>query len=241
MFLHIQPEWQEILKHNRLDNYQALLGFTNDSCMSSHTRGATWRHTLSNGQTIFIKQDYFTKIAVACRYLLRGKKPLCNTAKERHALALAAQHGFVVPEIIAWGEERRFGLPHTGVMIMLPVAGVPIDHFAANPENHDQAQEAIAQAERTLARLQDCRLDWKTDCKPEHFFVRPDGSIALIDLERLRLRKKPLPKDYRNMQLRRFRSLLPKPFNHGLPRIVSRRRLRRAKMASNNQGALASN
>jgi hypothetical protein len=212
MFLHIQPEWQVVLKQNRLDNYQALLSFTNDCCMSSHTRGATWRHTLSDGRTIFIKQDYFTKIAVACRYLLRGKKPLCNMEKERRAFALAAQHGFAVPEVIAWGEQRRLGLPHTGVMIMLPVDGIPVDRFAADPKNKDQAHAAIAKAEHTLARLQDCRLDWKTDCKPEHFFIRPDGSIALIDLERLRQRKRPLTQDYRDRQLRRFRSLLPETF-----------------------------
>lgn len=213
MYLQIQHEWQRTLNDYNLDSFNALLRFTGGACVSRHLRGATWRHTLSDGQTIFIKQDYYTKLHDTFCYLLRGKRPLCNTEKERRAFALAAQHGFAVPKVIAWGEQRRIGLPHTGVLVMLPVGGIAIDRFAADPKNHDQAHDAIAKAEQTLVRLQDCGLDWKTDCKPEHFFVRPDGSIALIDLERLRQRSKPLTTEYRAKQLRRFRSLLPKPFS----------------------------
>ena len=180
--------------------------------MSSHTRGATWRLTLSGGQVIFIKQDYYTKLQPIMRSLMRLRKPLCNTVKERRAFDLAARHGFIVPEVIAWGESRRFGLPDTGVMVMLPLDGVPVDRFAAEPGNREQAPAMIAKAENTLSRLQACRLDWKADCKPEHFFVLPDGAIGLIDLERLTKRSKPLDSDYCQMQLERFRSLLPEPF-----------------------------
>lgn len=212
MYLHIKPEWRDTLQTNNLNTMAMLLQYYGGTCLSSHTRSATWRHTLHDGRDVFVKRDFFTKISIVLRYLLRGKKPICNADKERRAFALAAEHGFTVPEVIAWGEKRRLGLPHAGVMIMLPVDGIPVDRFAADPNNKDQAHAAIAKAEQTLSRLQDCRLDWKTDCKPEHFFVRPDGSIALIDLERLRLRKKPLTQAYRAMQLRRFRSLLPEPF-----------------------------
>lgn len=212
MYLHIKPEWRDTLQTNNLDTMAMLLQYYGGTCVSSHTRGATWRHTLHDGRVVFVKRDFFTKILIVSRYILRARKPVCNTEKERLAFALAEKHGFAVPEVIAWGEKRRLGLPNAGVMIMLPVDGVPLDQFAADPKNHDKARDAIAKAEQTLARLQDCRLDWKTDCKPEHFFIRPDGSIALIDLERLRLRNRPLTKDYRAMQLRRFRSLLPEPF-----------------------------
>ena len=212
MRLHIRPEWQTILKENNLDSYPALLNFRGAACMSSHTRGATWRLVLSDGQVIFIKQDYYTKYQPIIRYLMRGRKPLCNTVKERQAFALAARHGFVVPEVVVWGEHRRFGLPHTGVMVMLPLDGVPVDRFAADPNNQAQAPEVIARAEDTLAQLQACRLDWKIDCKPEHFFLLKDGSIGLIDLERLTQRSKPLASDYCRMQRERFRSLLPEPY-----------------------------
>ncbi len=209
---HIKPEWQNILAANKLDSYSALLNYRGQACTSSHTRGATWRVTLSGGQVIFIKQDYYTKLQPIIRSLVRLRKPLCNTVKERLALDLAARHGFVVPEVIAWGESRRLGLPNTGVMVMLPMDGVPVDQFAANPDNREQAPAVIAKAEKTLARLQECRLDWKVDCKPEHFFVLRNGTIGLIDLERLTQRSKPLGSDYCQMQLERFRSLLPEPF-----------------------------
>ncbi|NLG14733.1 MAG: hypothetical protein GX561_11120 [Lentisphaerae bacterium] len=214
MRFHIEPKWQDALAANNLDSYSALLNYRGENCMSSHTRGATWRLTLSCGQDIFIKQDYYTKLQPIIRSLVRLSKPLCNTEKERRAFALAAEHGFIVPEVIAWGESRRFGLPNTGVMAMLPMEGVPVDRFVVETDNREKARAVIKQAEELLMRLQVCRLDWNVDCKPEHFFVLPDGTIGLIDLERLAKRSKPLDKDYCEMQLQRFRSLLPKPFGN---------------------------
>ena len=155
---------------NKLDSYSALLNYRGEECMSSHTRGATWRFTLSDGQVIFIKQDYYTKLQPIMRSLVRLRKPLCNTEKERRAFELAARHGFIVPKVIAWGESRRLGLPNTGVMVMLPMDGVSVDQFAAEPDNREQAPAIIAKAEKTLLRLQECRLDWKVDCKPRAFF-----------------------------------------------------------------------
>jgi hypothetical protein len=99
-------------------------------------------------------------------------------------------------------------------MAMLPMEGVPVDRFVVETDNREKARAVIKQAEELLMRLQVCRLDWNVDCKPEHFFVLPDGTIGLIDLERLAKRSKPLDKDYCEMQLQRFRSLLPKPFGN---------------------------
>ncbi|MDD4099010.1 MAG: phosphotransferase [Lentisphaeria bacterium] len=212
MYLHIEPKWQAVFKERGLDSYRALLNFRNDACASSHGRGATWRLELTAQQVVFIKQDYYTKFLVNLRNLVRGRRPLCNTAKERRALALAARHGFRVPEVIAWGEEPRYGLPNTGVMVMLPLPGMPVDQFVADPKNQARAEEVISKAEDTLAALQSCRLDWKTDCKPEHFFILDDGTIGVIDLERLRLRDKPLAEKHCQMQRQRFRSLLPEPY-----------------------------
>ncbi|HOG49787.1 MAG TPA: hypothetical protein PKY10_04300 [Lentisphaeria bacterium] len=95
MRLHIEPEWQNILAANKLDSYSALLNYRGEASMSSHTRGATWRLTLSGGQVIFIKQDYYTKLQPIMRSLMRLRKPLCNTVKERRAFDLAARHGFI--------------------------------------------------------------------------------------------------------------------------------------------------
>ncbi len=208
-FLTIEPEWEKALSQADLADLDKLLAFAGGDCLSYHLRGKTSRFTLPGGQVVFIKQDHFTKWKTTMRNLLRLRKPEPNTEKERRCLALAASFGITVPKVIAWGQRRRFGLPNQGVMVMLTIDGVALPDFLQKEKDADKRQEAIAQAEQTLKFMQENALDWKTDCKPEHFFVLTNGGIGLIDLERLRLRKKPLSAQTRKQQLARFRSLLP--------------------------------
>ena len=92
---------------------------------------------------------------------------------------------------------------------MLPMDGIPLPEFLKQEKDLEKRRQAIAKAEQTLHFLQENALDWLRDCKPEHFFVLRDGSIGLIDLERLKQRKSPLSAKIRKMQFDRFRSLLP--------------------------------
>lgn len=208
-YLTILPDWKEALAQAGLTDLDALLAFSGGQCLSLHLRGKTSRTTLPGGQTVFIKQDHFTKWKKTVRYLLGFQKPQPNTEIERRRLSLAASFGITVPEVIAWGQRRRFGLPHQAVMVMLPLDGIPLPEFLKREKDLAKCKSAIAQAEQTLHFLQESALDWLKDCKPEHFFVLQNGKIGLIDLERLRQRKKPLSAKIRKMQFDRFRSLLP--------------------------------
>lgn len=208
-YLTIQANWKDALAQVGLADLDKLLEFADGECLSLHLRGKTSRFSLRGGQTVFIKQDHFTKWKTTVRSLLRFQKPQPNTEKERLRLALAASYGIKVPEVIAWGQRRRFGLPFQGVMVMLPMDGIPLPEFLKQEKDLEKRRQAIAKAEQTLHFLQENALDWLRDCKPEHFFVLRDGSIGLIDLERLHQRKKPLSAKIRKNQFDRFRSLLP--------------------------------
>ena len=207
----IEPQWQELLQENGLADFESLVHFSNDQCLSHHSRGQTYKHVLKNGQVVFIKQDNYTKWQIILRSLLRGKKPQPNTEKERQCYLLAERHGFRVVQVIAYGQERRLGFPRRAVIVTIPVEGMPLDKFCKSCPDSARRQQAIENAEAVLKRLQDCGLDWTKDCKPEHFFVKEDDlSISLIDLERLRDRGRPLSEERRQMQFKRFHSLLPK-------------------------------
>lgn len=207
--LTILAEWQEVLAQADLADLHKLLSFSAGDCLSRHLRGKTSRFQLPNGQSIFIKQDHFTKWKTTTRSLLRFKKPQTNTEKERGRLELVASHDIPVPKIIAWGQRRRWGLPHQGVFVMLPMDGVPLDDYLKQEKDPAKRRKALEKAEQTLQHLQEHKLDWGKDCKPEHFFVLRNGKIGLIDLERLEQRKKPLSAETRKKQFDRFRSLLP--------------------------------
>ncbi|NLZ60791.1 MAG: hypothetical protein GX901_09035 [Lentisphaerae bacterium] len=209
-YLSILPSWREALAEAGLDQLDALLSFAGGDCLSRHLRGKTSRVQLPSGAVVFIKQDHHTKWKTIGRYVLRLQKPQPNTEKERVRLLMASELGIVVPEIVAWGQRRRLGLPYQGVLVMLPIKGLDIPTYLRRETDAGKRQAAIQRAEDTLALLQKNQLDWCTDCKPEHFFVlENNGEIGLIDLERLHRRRLPLSQKHKDMQLQRFRSLLP--------------------------------
>ncbi|NLZ63327.1 MAG: hypothetical protein GX902_05915 [Lentisphaerae bacterium] len=210
-FLTILPEWQPRLAQAGLADLTTLLAFSGGDCLSRHPRGKTSRLQLPDGQTIFIKQDHYTKFDPILRQLYKGQwPPQPNTERERQAMKLLQSCGITVPKIIAWGQRRRFGLPHQGVLVMLPLPGKALDKYLPEEPDAEKRAAAIAAAEQTLRFLQDNQLDWNKDCKPEHFFLLEDGSIGLLDVERLRRRRSPLSTRHREFQMQRFRSLLPK-------------------------------
>jgi len=155
----------------------------------------------------FIKRDHFTFLKEILKDLMRFNAPAQKTVKERRAFDAARQAGFIVPEVIAYGCTSRFGLPHQAAMVMLELPGTNLDAYVK--EGHADCLEKIAKAEETLGRLQAKGFDWP-DHKPEHFIVQPNGEIALIDLERMKLAKAPLPLGKAESQLKHFRSMLPK-------------------------------
>ena len=202
----VKPEWAERLKASALDSLESLMSFKEGDCVSIHKRGATFRTRLADGTVVYIKRDHFTFLKEILKDVLRFRSPAQKTVKERRAFEAAKAAGFMVPEVIAYGCSSRFGLPHQAAMVMLELPGTNLDAYVK--EGHDDCQEMIAKAEKTLASLQANGFDWP-DHKPEHFIVQPDGGIALIDLERMNQGKAPLSPAKSELQLRRFRSLLP--------------------------------
>jgi len=209
-FLTVLPEWQPVLAQAGLADLSSLLSFADGECLSRHLRGKTSRWQLPGGQTIFIKQDFYSKFASIMQQLYMGSCPQPNTERERRALALVASYGITVPTVIAWGQRRRLGFPYQGVMVMLPLPGKSLLEYLPVEQDAQKRAAVIATAEKTLSFLQDNQLDWNKDCKPEHFFLLENGQIGLLDVERLRRRSRPLSAALRAFQLQRFRSLLPK-------------------------------
>ncbi len=216
MELIIDPSWKAQLQEAHLDTVEAVLAFENDHCLSSHNRAAIWKGTLPNGQVFFLKKDFYTSPAPILRRLLRFHLPETNTERETRLLQNAKRLGFRVPEIIAHTQHCKWWLPDKGAMIELAVKGRPIDDIVKDPTVSEEAkQDALAKARATLDKIQDAQLDWRKDCKPEHFFLCDDGEIALIDGERLYPSRKPLTAEYRAWQHQRFDSFLPEQYRRG--------------------------
>ena len=205
----ISEEWRGALTASGLGDLQSCLAFDGGKVLSSHLRGDTRKVTLSDGRIVFLKRDFFTFKKEIAKDLLRFHKPQPKTEKERLAFAMTRDAGFTAPQVIAWGQTRRCGFPNTACLIMLPLDGIDLDKYLKAETDEEKRKSFIVKAEETLAALQEKGFDWP-DHKPEHFFVMSDGSIGLIDLERLRYVGHPLAEAKCAAQLARFRSLLPK-------------------------------
>ena len=204
----VEEEWNDLLERAGIHNFTDALTFSQGKLLSNKSHSRTWLYQ-SNNIRFFVKQDTSTRIRATLRSLIRFKRPVAATQKERIKMAHLESLGFNMAQIIAYGSENRFGLPHTGVIITLPVLGRSIaDIWKDKTISEARRLEVKAIGLKTLQSLQNHGCDWKADCKPEHIFVTDDNEVSLIDVERMRFLHNPLSEAQCEKQCERFLKLL---------------------------------
>ena len=202
---HIEKGWEHKVQELGLDSLEKMLAFRNDGCTSLHRRGATYKIPLpgEENEHLFLKCDYFTYKKEIIKDFFSGRKPAQNSVKERIAFDYARNAGFIVPEVIAWGQMTKWGLPSKAAMLMREIHGTNLEDLLRTGKEKD----FVSQAEGLLRKMFGCGFDWP-DYKPEHFIVTPDERVALIDLERMRFVGNPLSEEQVSSHLERFRMLV---------------------------------
>lgn len=201
--------WTSLLEATGLGSLVALLMHTDGVCLSMHSRGSTFRCTLSDGQTVYVKRDHYTMLKDVLSQLCRGERPRAKSSREAMVVDRLRSAGFIVPEVIACGWRTRAGVPSAAGIVMLPVDGVSLEDYLRQEQDKEKRQKAIEQCEALLGEFQRQGIFWP-DSKPEHFLIRDDGSVGLIDLERVQFCRAPLKTTLANRQLANFRRRLPK-------------------------------
>ena len=204
----VEEEWNDLLERAGIHNFTDALTFSQGKLLSNKSHSRTWL-CQSNNIRFFVKQDTSTRIRATLRSLIRFKRPVAATQKERIKMAHLESLGFNMAQVIAYGSENRFGLPHTGVIITLPVPGRSIAELWKDPSISEVRRlEVKAIGLKTLQALQNHGCDWKADCKPEHIFVTEENEVSLIDVERMRFLRKSLSESLCEKQRERFLKLL---------------------------------
>ena len=202
----IHPDWRARLEAAGLDTLQAALAYQDGEFVSVHSRrGRTSRAVLGDGTAVFVKTDNFTYFKQVCKDLWRLRKPTPNSVKERAAYDWLSARGFTVPQVIAWWRRTTLGYPGAAAMITLPVPGRPLDTLVKERGAAACAAE-IAAVEAVWRRMMEAGCDWP-DHKPEHFFVTPELSVGMIDLERMEVLAQPLSEAEIAARLAHFRSM----------------------------------
>ena len=204
----VEEEWRFLLEKAGIHTYKDALTFSGGTLLSKKSHSRTWLYQ-SNNIRFFVKQDTSTRIRATLRSLIRLKKPVPATQKERVKMARLEALGFNMAQVIAYGSESRMGLPHTGVMITLPVPGRSIEDLWKDEKlSMERRMEAKKIGLKTLAILQEHGCDWKADCKPEHIFLTEDDEVYLIDVERMHFQRSPLSSLKCQKQRERFLKFL---------------------------------
>ena len=210
MKLFISDNWRTALEKAGLASYEALMAYSGGRVFSKKSHSTTRSCELPDGRRIFIKQDTRTKFQQVLRAIVKFRLPQTTTEKEHSHLVNAARLGFRVPEVVAYSEHEWWTRPRGGVLVEAALPGVPLDKFAADAAIPlEKRRAAVESARELLMQIQDAKLDWRRDCKPEHFFVQEDGGIALLDVERLSPCRMILSEKKCAAQLEVFHSLLP--------------------------------
>ena len=209
---HVEEAWRQALHEAGIDDYTQAMAYAAGEPASRKSHSQTWRLQTPQG-LLFLKQDTSTQAKNILRNLLRFRKPLACTQKERRNMERLKGMGFNFAEVVAYGGKSHLGLPDTAVMVTRPVPGRSIeDIWADGTVPEARRLEARDLGLKTLKRLQDLDCDWQRDCKPEHFFLADDNRVFLIDVESMHFRRVPDKK--RNMQTTRFLTLLDRAAQH---------------------------
>ena len=184
--LHIEDAWRRPLAEAGLDTFDALLATRAGECVSYHKRGQTYRVELpAGGRTVYVKRDAHTQAKNVLFDLCRLRRPQPKTWKERRANQAVAALGIATPLAVAWGQRRRWGLPHQGVLVTAPLAGVELDDWLVAEEDASRRTRVLAEVGQAVAKLYRAGWSWP-DLVPRHIFLTPGGEqIGMLDLERL--------------------------------------------------------
>lgn len=200
----IDNDWIDTLQQAGLDSFERAFAYADGKPLSKKSHSVTYTKLLPDGTRIFIKQDAWTGWRPIARALIRMQKPLPAVGRERAKMRKLEQLGFNTAKVISYGEKRRCGLPHQAVMLSLCVPGIALDTIA----DAQFRDEAATEARKVLKHLQELGCDWGRDCKPEHFFVTKELKVTIIDVERMKFRRKALDETTCRQQLTRFDALL---------------------------------
>ena len=187
----IADAWKQKFKEEKLDTLTRLLMHTEGLCLSMHSRGSTFVSKLSDDPFIFIKRDHFTLKKDMLPDLLHFRAPVPKSIHEWRIFQRLKEMGFTVPEVIAAGYRRSFGLATVGGIVMLPLEGMALNAYIAAEQDEHRREYAINCCRDLLQRLQEKGIDWP-DCKAEHFILMKNNTIGLLDLERVTFHGKPL-------------------------------------------------
>lgn len=170
-----------------LDSFQVLMAAPVGKLLDHDKGGRELRRiTLpvnGSSQQLFLKRIGREPLRVVLRMLLFGRKPRSGPLREKMMIDALTAANLPVMGVLAWGEERRFGLPVRGFLLVQGVQGTDVGHLFTTlaPADRQGLAESLG---GFVARLHGAGFFQPVRLKDVFCVVRPDGyAFTLIDRE----------------------------------------------------------
>jgi hypothetical protein len=181
--LHIKPTFQPLLEANNLSSYSQIMQTSSGTIIEEDCSRDVRRLDL-DGQKLYLKRCRREKLSSALESYCLGKLAHSKPYKEMLLSRLLAELDFDVAEVVAAGEELRFGVPVKGFIITREVIGqdLALVYRAADKGTRRCIMSGFGSL---MGRLHDCGFYGSTRLKD--IFIDGDPckspTLTLIDRE----------------------------------------------------------
>ena len=141
--LHIEPDVKALFEKAELHTFSSIY---------SRIEEKVERVELENGQVFFLKRTGGPPVLKQMAEMLFGYRPHSIVFRELQMLKKLQRAGFQTMEPVAWGEQRRFGFPICGILVVREVQG---EEFAQLYDAVDgmRKKELMKEAGQLIGRL----------------------------------------------------------------------------------------
>jgi len=167
---YIHSEVRCLFREQGLDSFQVLM---------NTGMGKIQRMVMGDGSVFYLKRSGADSVFIHLRMILRGRWPCSAALRELGLLQLLRKAGFLAMEPVVWGEQRRFGYPVRGLLVVREVRGQDI---AVLFDQADGFQKRILM--KAVGRLT-ARLHIAGFFQPVRLkdIIRTEEGLVLIDRE----------------------------------------------------------
>lgn len=124
---HVEPDSVELLNAHGLGSFAALMNKSlGEKVSRPDDRGELYRLSLLDHVArvgFYLKRMRGESVVRLSKSFIFGRRPHTGPFREAQLLISLQEAGFAVMKPIAWGEERRYGLPVAGFLLVEEVRG----------------------------------------------------------------------------------------------------------------------
>ncbi len=137
---HLDESYKVSLKDHGIDSFESLMDTKSGTLVSFSNETQIIRLTLSDKQnsTFFIKRSLSAAFNRSIAMCFRFAKPHTRSIKEFQLITHLKANGFPVMIPVAWGEQRLFGLPIRGVLVVKEIKGIELEDAFLNGNHHER-------------------------------------------------------------------------------------------------------